>query len=73
MGVNKKLNHEDIRQFVTDDLVLKIKTDKAAMDKLKFGHAVSSLDNPASIRVKRRDIARLKTELVRRNKESKAK
>ena len=73
MGVNKKLNHEDVRQFVTEDLVAKISTDKAALDKLKFGHAVSSLDNPASIRVKRRDIARLKTELERRNKESKAK
>ncbi len=73
MGVNKKINHEDIRQFVTEDLVAKIAADKAALEKLKFGHAVSSLDNPASIRAKRRDVARLITELAKRTKESKAK
>ena len=73
MGVNKKVNHEDVRQFVTEDLAAKITADKAALDKLKFSHAVSSLDNPASIRVKRRDVARLITEMAKRTKESKAK
>ena len=73
MGVNKKINHEDVKQFVTEDLVAKIAADKAALDKLKFNHAVSSLDNPASIRVKRRDVARLITELAKRTKENKAK
>jgi len=73
MGVNKKINHEDISQFVTEDLVAKINTDRAALDKLRFSHAVSSLDNPASVRVKRRDIARLLTELAKRTQESKAK
>jgi len=73
MGVNKKINHEDVRQFVTEDLAAKITADKTALDKLKFSHAVSSLDNPASIRVKRRDVARLITEMAKRTKESKAK
>ena len=73
MGVNKKINHEDVRQFVTEDLAARITADKAALDKLKFSHAVSSLDNPASIRVKRREVARLITEMAKRTKESKAK
>lgn len=68
MGVNKKINHEDLRQFVTEDLVAKIAADKAALAKLEYSHAVSSLDNPASIRAKRRDVARLITELANRNK-----
>jgi len=72
MGVNKKINHEDIRQFVTEDLVSKIATDSADLKRLKFGHTVTPLDNPASIRAKRRDIARLKTELTKRNNEKKA-
>jgi len=72
MGANKKLNHEDLRQFVTEDLVAKIKTDTAALSKLTFNHAVSPLDNPASIRVKRRDVARMNTELNRRKQEKKA-
>ena len=71
MGVNKKTNHEDIRQFVTDDLVSKIATDTAQLKQLSFNHAVTPLDNPVSIRAKRRDVARLKTELTRRKSEKK--
>lgn len=72
MGVNKKINHEDVKQFVTEDLVAKIATEKAELKKLKFNHAVSSLDNPAGIRAKRRDVARLITELAKRKQENKA-
>jgi len=72
MGANKKLNHEDIRQFVTEDLAAKVTADTVALKKLEFNHVVSPLDNPASIRAKRRDIARLHTELNRRKQEKKA-
>jgi large subunit ribosomal protein L29 len=72
MGVNKKVNHEDITQFVTEDLVSKIGADSAELKRLKFNHAVTPLDNPLGIRAKRRDIARLKTELTKRNSEKKA-
>ncbi len=72
MGANKKINHEDISQFVTEDLVAKIATDSAELSKLEFNHAVTPLDNPLNIRAKRRDIARLKTELTKRNNEKKA-
>lgn len=68
MGANKKLNQEDIKQFVAEDLVAKIATDSAELKRLEFNHAVTPLDNPLSIRAKRRDIARLKTELTKRNK-----
>ena len=71
MGVNKKLNQEDIKQFVTDDLVAKIASDSAELKRLKFNHAVTSLDNPVIIRAKRRNVARLKTEMTRRKKENK--
>lgn len=71
MGANKKLNQEDIKQYVTDDLVSKISTDNAELKRLKFNHAVTTLDNPASIRAKRRDVARLLTELTARKKEKK--
>jgi large subunit ribosomal protein L29 len=71
MGVNKKLNHEDLRQFVTEDLVAKVASDTAALKKLTFNHVVSPLDNPATIRAKRRDVARMHTELKRRKLEKK--
>ncbi|MBP6731751.1 MAG: 50S ribosomal protein L29 [Chitinophagales bacterium] len=72
MGANKKIKHEDVQQFVTEDLVSKIATDTAELEKLQFNHAVTPLDNPLSIRAKRRDVARLKTELTKRNNEKKA-
>ena len=45
------------------DLKAKIAEDELRMKKLSFAHAISPLENPQSIRVLRRDIARLKTAL----------
>ncbi len=72
MGVNKKLNHEDVKQFVTEDLAAKITEEKAELKKLKFNHAVTPLDNPVGIQAKRRNVARLLTELNARKKQNKA-
>ncbi len=72
MGANKRLNKKDIQQFVTEDLVAKISSDTEELKRLKFNHAVSTLSNPASIRAKRRDVARLATELNKRKSENKA-
>ena len=72
MGVNKKIKKEDIKQFVTEDLVAKIASEREELKKLKFTHAVSTLSNPVSIRAKRRDVARLITELTKRNSTTKA-
>lgn len=72
MGTNKKLNHKDITQFVTEDLVAKLNESKAELNKLTFNHAVTPIDNPLNIRAKRRDVARLLTELNSRKKENKA-
>jgi large subunit ribosomal protein L29 len=49
------------------DLSAKIQDDQLRLKKLEFAHAISPLENPMNIRVLRRDIARLKTEL--KNKE----
>ena len=45
------------------DLTAKIKEDELRMKKLTFAHAIAPLENPQSIRVLRRDIARLKSQL----------
>ncbi len=45
------------------DLVAKIKEDELRLKKLSFAHAIAPLENPQSIRILRRDIARLKTQL----------
>lgn len=48
------------------DLVAKITEDELRMKKLTFSHAISPLENPQSIRSLRRDIARLKTALKKK-------
>lgn len=45
------------------DLKARIQEDELRLKKLEFAHAISPLENPMSIRDLRRDVARLKTEL----------
>lgn len=48
------------------DLKSRIAEDQLRLKKLEFAHAISPLENPMSIRGLRRDIARLKTELKKK-------
>lgn len=50
------------------DLQARIKEDEVRLKKLKFAHSTSPLENPMSIQLLRRDIARLKTELKKKAK-----
>jgi len=52
------------------DLQAKIKEDELRLKKLQFAHAISPLENPMTIRNLRRDIARLKTELKKKELEA---
>jgi large subunit ribosomal protein L29 len=45
------------------DLKARIAEDELRIKKLKFAHAVSPLENPMTIRDVRKDLARTKTEL----------
>jgi len=57
---------EDIVDLSPAELVERIKEEKRMLQKLRFNHEVSSIDNPMKIRDSRRDIARLMTEYNRR-------
>ena len=48
------------------DLKARIKEDELRMKKLEFAHAITPLENPVSIRGLRRELARLKTELKKK-------
>lgn len=63
------LNKEDIAQLTNEELVEKVKSEKSLYTKMKFNHTISPLDNPLTLRAKRRDIARLMTELRKRELE----
>ena len=59
--------NKSLIEMSATDLSAKIQDDQLRLKKLEFAHAISPLENPMNIRVLRRDIARLKTEL--KNKE----
>jgi large subunit ribosomal protein L29 len=52
------------------DLKARIREDELRLKKLQFSHAISPLENPMTIRNLRRDIARLKTELKKKELEA---
>jgi large subunit ribosomal protein L29 len=48
------------------DLNARVREDGLRLRKLEFAHAISPLESPVNIRMLRKDIARLKTELTKR-------
>ncbi|HET6721174.1 MAG TPA: 50S ribosomal protein L29 [Chitinophagaceae bacterium] len=65
--MSKKLDFvKSIHSLNEADLVARIKEDELRLKKIKFAHTISPLENPVSIRGLRRDIARLKTELKKK-------
>ncbi len=56
----------EIRELTTKELQERIEAEKLMLTKLKINHAISPLDNPMKIRQTRKDIARMLTELRKR-------
>jgi len=52
------------------DLKARIEEDELRLKKLEFAHAISPLESPITIRNLRRDVARLKTELKKKELEA---
>jgi large subunit ribosomal protein L29 len=57
---------KSIQNLNEQDLTARIKEDEMRLKKLEFAHALSPLENPMSIRSLRRELARLKTELKKK-------
>jgi len=63
--------NRSLKDLNVNDLGARIKEDEVRLKKLEFAHAISPLENPMSIRSLRKDLARLKTEVKRRQLETK--
>jgi large subunit ribosomal protein L29 len=61
------MKNSEIRELSKNDLFDKIDDTKALLSKLKLNHAITPLENPNKIKETRRLIARLITELHKRN------
>lgn len=60
------MKKEEIREMATADLADRLQQMEKEYMQARMNHAVSPLDNPAKLTADRRMIARVKTELRRR-------
>jgi large subunit ribosomal protein L29 len=58
--------NKNLKDLSVTDLRAKIQEDELRLKKLEFAHAISPLENPMTIHGLRRDIARIKTELKKK-------
>ena len=65
------MKNTDIVALSTTDLQGKLKEEKDLLNKIKLNHSISPLENPIKIRDSRKTVARLSTELTKRNNTSK--
>ena len=63
----------EIRELSTREIEERIDNEKSMLSRLKLGHNISPLDNPIKIKETRKDIARLRTELRKRQLNEKKK
>lgn len=63
------MEQEVIKELSTADLIERLEDESKQLVKLRLNHAVSPLENPNKIKVYRKIIARIKTELRKRELE----
>ena len=61
------MKQDIVKDLTTDEVRDKIKDERANYRKMKLSHAVSPMENPMKMRNSRKVIARLETELKKRN------
>jgi large subunit ribosomal protein L29 len=60
------MKNKEITGLTTKEIVERIESEQLNLTKLRINHAVSPLENPQRLKEVRRVIARLKTELRKR-------
>ena len=58
----------EIKNIESKELVEKLEAAVHALNKKKINHSVTPLENPSELKIARRDIARMKTELRQRER-----
>lgn len=60
------MKNSEVRELSTKELRERIDTEKENLVRMRLNHAVSPLDNPVKLKEIKKDIARLMTELRKR-------
>ncbi len=61
------MTYEDIKQMNNKELHATLREERKQLQKMKFNHAVSPIENPTKITVSRKTVARLLTEINARS------
>lgn len=64
------MKQQEITKLSVEDVQAQLTLLSDKLVKMKLGHSVSPLENPMQIRVLRKTIARLNTELTKRKQEA---
>ena len=64
------MKQDIVKDLTTDEVRDKIKEERSTYRKMKLSHAVSPMENPMKMRNSRKVIARLETELKKRNSQN---
>jgi len=64
------MKQQEITKLSVEDLKKRLATATESLAKMKLGHHVTPLENPLQIRHARRSIARLSTELTKRENQA---
>lgn len=62
------MKKQSFKDLTVAELNERVAEEKANLTKLTLNHAVSAIENPLAIRYSRRNVARLLTEINKRNK-----
>ncbi|MBQ0088790.1 MAG: 50S ribosomal protein L29 [Prevotellaceae bacterium] len=60
------MKNSEIKEIPTQELKEKLETEVSNYEQMLLNHSISPLANPSTIKVARRNIARIKTELRQR-------
>lgn len=60
----------ELRSATDEDLQDQLSETTSSLEKMKFDHTVNTIENPLRLREIRRDVARIKTEIRRRELEA---
>jgi large subunit ribosomal protein L29 len=67
------MKSSEIRELSNQELLERIDNEKTALVRMKLNHAISPLENPQKIKESRKTVARLMTEMRKREKIEKTK
>ena len=60
------MQYQDIKKLTDKELHLNLREERDQLQKMKFSHAVSPIENPHKLRIGRRTIPKYLTEINRR-------